>query len=251
MLNFGARRLRASRLAEVADIPAFVDQTANSVDQFIENEQRKGLTPLEIALFVQRAMNRGETQADIARTIGKSRQYVTLATALIDAPDWLMTAYREGRCRGLTELYELRKLATEHPQYVEAWASDRSAITREQVVALRSDLAEGSGSVRRGTSALIESMHAGLEQRSDLGPAVRSSPSPAPAVDPVPRPLRAEPKRLLAQLGLARFAVNTHHVPPQAGQVFVTPVDGGEVQAVSASQLTLIGWVSDASCQAA
>lgn len=243
MLNFGARRLRASRLAEVADIPAFVDHTANSVDQFIENEQRKGLTPLEIALFVQRAMNRGETQADIARTIGKSRQYVTLATALIDPPDWLMTAYREGRCRGLTELYELRKLAAEHPQYVEAWASDRSAITREQVVALRADLAEGSVSVRRGTSAMIESMQAGLEQRTDPGPAVRSSPSPAPAVDPVPRPLRAEPKRLLAQLGAARFAVNTHQAPSQAGQVFVTPVNGGEVQAVPASQLTLIGWV--------
>jgi ParB family chromosome partitioning protein len=251
MLNFGARRLRASRLAEMPDIPAFVDQTANNVDQFIENEQRKGLTPLEIALFVQRAIRCGETQADIARTIGKSRQYVTLATALIDPPDWLMTAYREGRCRGLTELYELRKLAAEHPQYVEAWASDRSVITREQVVALRSDLAEGSGSVRRGTSALIESVHTGLEQRADPGPLVKSSPSPPPAVDPVLRPLRAEPKRLLVQFGETCFAVNTHQAPPQAGQVFVTPVDGGEVQAVSASQLTLIGWVSDASCQAA
>ncbi len=251
MLNFGARRLRASRLAEVADIPAFVDHTANSVDQFIENEQRKGLTPLEIALFVQRAMHRGETQADIARTIGKSRQYVTLATALIDPPDWLMTAYREGRCRGLTELYELRKLAAEHPQYVEAWASDRSTVTREQVVALRSDLAEGSVSVRRVTSALIESMHAGLEQGSNPSPSVKSSPSPPPAVDTVPRPVRVKPKRLLAQLGAERVTVNTHQVPPQAGQVFVTPVDGGEVQAVPASQLILIGWVSDASWQAA
>lgn len=164
MLNFGARHLRAFRLAQVADIPAFVDDTANSVDQFIENEQRKGLTPLEIALFVQRALNRGETQADIARTIGKSRQYVTLATALIDPPDWLMISYREGRCRGLTELCELRKLAAEHPQYVEAWASDRGVITREQIVALRSDLGEDSGSVRRGTSALIESMQSSVEE---------------------------------------------------------------------------------------
>ncbi len=64
---------------------------------------------------------------DIARAIGKSRQYVTLATALIDPPDWLLAAYRDGRCRGLAELYDLRKLAGQHPQYVEAWASDRDA----------------------------------------------------------------------------------------------------------------------------
>jgi ParB family chromosome partitioning protein len=101
MLNFGARRLRACKRVGLSEIPAFVDQTANSVDQFIENEQRKGLSPLEIALFVQRALNQGQTQADIARAIGKSRQYVTLATALIDPPDWLLAAYRDGRCRGL------------------------------------------------------------------------------------------------------------------------------------------------------
>lgn len=99
----------------------------------IENEQREGLKPLELALFVQRRVAAGDTQAVIARQLGKSRQYVTMATALIDAPDWLLTAYREGRCRGLNELYEFRKLAADHPQYVEAWTSDRDAITRDRV----------------------------------------------------------------------------------------------------------------------
>ena len=52
MLNFGARRLRASKLIGKLDIPAFVDSTADSYDQVIENEQREGLKPLELALFV-------------------------------------------------------------------------------------------------------------------------------------------------------------------------------------------------------
>ncbi len=251
MLNFGARRLRASRLAVMDDIPAFVDHTANSVDQFIENEQRKGLTPLEIALFVQRALNRGETQADVARAIGKSRQYVTLATALIDPPDWLMTAYREGRCRGLTELYELRKLASEHPQYVEAWSSDRGTITRELVMALRADLAEGAGSLRRGTSALIETLQASLDQSANQGPSVKGSLSSPSTAEPIPRAPRPAPLRLLATLSGTQVEVNTQQAPPQAGQVFVAPVDGGQVQAVPASQLTLIGLVRDAGCQAA
>jgi ParB family transcriptional regulator, chromosome partitioning protein len=43
VLNFGARRLRASRLAGLKVIPAFIDTTADSYDQLIENEQREGL----------------------------------------------------------------------------------------------------------------------------------------------------------------------------------------------------------------
>lgn len=41
MLNFGARRLRASKLARQTTIPAFVDETADSYDQVIEKEQRE------------------------------------------------------------------------------------------------------------------------------------------------------------------------------------------------------------------
>lgn len=70
---------------------------------------------------------------------------MTYATALIDAPDWLLAAYREGRCRGLKELHEMRKLAGEHPQRAEAWASDREAITRHQVATLRADVSQPGG----------------------------------------------------------------------------------------------------------
>jgi ParB family transcriptional regulator, chromosome partitioning protein len=63
LLNLGARRLRASRLAGLATIPAFVDETADAYDQVIENEQRQGLRPLELALFVQQRLAQGESQA--------------------------------------------------------------------------------------------------------------------------------------------------------------------------------------------
>src|SRR4051812_37770370 len=69
VLNFGARRLRASKLAGRTDIPAFVDEAADSYDQVIENEQRKALRPLELAMFVKRRLARGESQAEIARML--------------------------------------------------------------------------------------------------------------------------------------------------------------------------------------
>ena len=240
MLNFGARRLRASKLVGKLDIPAFVDNTADSYDQVIENEQREGLRPLDLALFVQRRMAAGDTQAVIARQLGKSRQYVTMATALIDAPDWLLTAYREGRCRGLKELYELRKLAADHPQYVEAWTSDRDAITRDRVTALRADLAEGSASIRQGTSALIKAV-ASHDDESATPNVARTAPAPMAAA--VPR--RASPKlRLFAQLDGVTVVVDTQSAPPQAGQVFVRAVGGRDAEPVDAARLTLTGLVT-------
>ncbi|WP_246099685.1 ParB/RepB/Spo0J family partition protein [Methylibium rhizosphaerae] len=137
MLNFGARRLRASRLAQREAIPAFVDEAADSYDQVIENEQREGLTALELALFVQRRMAMGESQAEIARRMGKSKTLITMATALIDAPDWLMQAYREGRCRGLTKLYELRRLHEQQPEAVAEAIAAKVPITRQDLSELR------------------------------------------------------------------------------------------------------------------
>ena len=57
--------------------------------------------------------------------MGESRNYVMVVSALIDAPDWLLGVYREGRCRSMNALHELRKLHAEQPDRVEAWAEGR------------------------------------------------------------------------------------------------------------------------------
>ena len=146
ILNFGARRLRASKLANKTEIPAFVDTMADGYDQVIENEQREALKPLELALFVQRRLALGESQAEIARRLGKSRSFVCHASALIDAPDWLMDAYRNGKCTGMSDLYELRRLHDAHPQRVETWAANAGAMTRDQRRALSAELGQGQRS---------------------------------------------------------------------------------------------------------
>jgi ParB family chromosome partitioning protein len=158
MLNFGARRLRASKLAGQEVIPAFIDDVLGAYDQVIENEQREGLTPLELALFVQKRLAAGDSQAQIARGIGKSKMMVTYATALIDADDWLMNLYRTGQCTGLAELYELRKLHASRASEVEAWAADVTEISRRDVAALKAGLSGDAAEpapakAKRGASA--------------------------------------------------------------------------------------------------
>ena len=164
-----------------------------------------------------------------------------MATSLIDAPDWLISAYREGRCRGLNELYELRKLAGDHPQYVESWTADRDTITRDRVTALRADLADGSASVRPGTSALIQATAERVAQSHE--PEVK--PSKPEHMSTASR-RRASPKlRLLARLDGADVVVDTQSAPPEPGQIFVRAVGDGHTEAVEATRLTLTGLVSE------
>ena len=234
LLNFGARRLRASKLAGKAEIPAFIDETADSYDQVIENEQREGLKPLEIALFVQQRLAAGDSQADIARRLGKSRTFVTYATALIDAPDWLMTAYREGRCRGARELHELRSLHAAHPQPVEGWLGVAEPITRERIAALKADLTTPTAApqlVRTQATAIPDS----TRSRSTQGP------GPRPAVGSAPQSHSGEGHFLLhADLDGQIVEVTMNQMPERDGDVRVRPLSGGKVRDVAATKLRLL-----------
>lgn len=99
------------------------------------------LRPLDLALFMKRRLAAGETRAEIARGLGKSRGYLTFIGALIDPPDWLLELYRSGRCTAINELYELRRLHETHPAAVEQWSSERDNISRDNVYRLKNALA--------------------------------------------------------------------------------------------------------------
>ena len=237
ILNFGARRLRAARLAGLTQIPAFIDTTADDYDQVIENEQREGLRPLELAMFVQKRLARGDNQSEIARRLGKSRQWVTLATAMIEPPDWLLELYRQGRCRGMMELYELRRLHGEHAQYIEAWVSDRDAITRDGIAALRAELSGAvPGSARPGVSALMQAIEA---SPVNAGSASRADPS---ASSTKPRPKTNS--RLHVEMDGQDYQLVVSVAPAKEGHLYVRPLKGGPRLLAPAAALKLRGFVS-------
>ena len=137
LLNYGARRLRAAKLAGLSELPAFEDKSADSYDQVIENEQREGLKPLELALFVKRQMDKGFAQAEIARRLGKSQTYITFVRAMIDPPPWLMEVYRSGKCRNAAQLYELRRLHEADSERVEKELDSLGRIGRSDIERLK------------------------------------------------------------------------------------------------------------------
>lgn len=226
MLNFGARRYRASRLAGKVEIPAFVDETADTYDQVIENEQRQGLKPLELANFIGARLNLGECQAEIARRLGKSKTLISFASALIDPPVWLLQLYRQGICTGCSDLYELRRLHTLSPDRVEAWVTGRESIGRMDIRRLHAEvMAEpqrpgleeggpppaspvpGAPPMERSEDRFVDlGPVAGRIEQSEHAPAPLAPPAqPAPpALDAAPAPTSSATNAAVVQLMVRR-----------------------------------------------
>ncbi|TKB61914.1 MAG: ParB/RepB/Spo0J family partition protein [Nitrospira sp.] len=140
ILNFGARRLRASKAVGKATIPAFVDRSHTDYQQVIENLQREDLKPRELAIFIKRKMDEGEKQAQIAELLGVNRSMVTNHLALIDPPACIDEIYTSGKCSSAKTLYDLRNLHKEFPKEVERWCSTDQEITRATVSTLSAKL---------------------------------------------------------------------------------------------------------------
>ena len=229
MLNFGSRRYRASKLASLVVIPAFVDESFDTYAQVIENEQREALQPMELALFVKKRRALGETQSEIGRLLGKSKSYVSFASALIDAPGWLMELYRSNKCRGLTELYQLKRLHERAPTAVEEWCDAQVAVSRSDVQQLEATLEHvGSG----GDPGNAEQKNAVVALSRRL---------PAPADKPRAASARGNIK-LMANLRGDLVEIITRDVPTEPGHVFVSGRAVAGRYSVAASELALIGF---------
>lgn len=115
----GERRLRASKIAGLKEVPAIV-RTASEQEQLefaiIENVQREDLNPLERARAFQRLIDDFSlTHEDVAQRVGKSRVTVTNTLRLLNLPTLVQQAVlggtlSEGHARALLALPNARMM---------------------------------------------------------------------------------------------------------------------------------------------
>ncbi|MBN8685724.1 MAG: ParB/RepB/Spo0J family partition protein [Chitinophagales bacterium] len=96
----GERRLRASKIAGLKDIPAYVRQ-ANDQQllelALLENLQREDLNAMEVALSYKRMMEELDyTQEQVAERMGKDRSTVSNVIRLLKLPPDIQLAVRSG-----------------------------------------------------------------------------------------------------------------------------------------------------------
>ena len=148
IVNHGARRLRASRIAGKKTIPVFVDGDFTDVDQMVENIQRDDLTPREIANFIGRKLAEGVKSKDLAALLGKSKTFISLYSNLLNLPGPIEDAYNEGRLRDLTLISTLLRFYKTKPDIVTDFLSRTSnEITRQSLSELNEYLYQNENQV--------------------------------------------------------------------------------------------------------
>ncbi|HEY4498855.1 MAG TPA: ParB/RepB/Spo0J family partition protein [Candidatus Paceibacterota bacterium] len=99
----GERRLRASRLAGVLQVPAIIRNDSNDAKiklelAIIENLQREDLNPVDRAkAFARLAEDFKYKHTEIAEKIGKSREYVSNTLRILMLPEEVLTALSHGQ----------------------------------------------------------------------------------------------------------------------------------------------------------
>lgn len=232
IINHGARRYRASKLAGNLSIPAFVDNDYSDADQVIENLQRNELTPREIADYIGRELAKGLKRRDIAKSIGKSAAFVTQHVALLDLPVLIGEAFNMGRVRDVTVVNELVTCFKLNPEIVNSWIADETQdITRTTVRLLREFLQE------KGEGSLLSARTDVAGQKTEQVPADNR---PAEVVDA--RSIDARLKSPLVQVIYeSRPArLNLHRIPSIVGFAWLDFDDDSTSQEVDLSLVRIV-----------
>jgi ParB family chromosome partitioning protein len=99
----GERRLRASKLAGLREVPAIIrakedDDRAKLELAIIENLQREDISPVDKArAFKQLAQKFDMTHSEIAKKVGKSREYISNSIRVLGLPEEMLDAMSQGK----------------------------------------------------------------------------------------------------------------------------------------------------------
>lgn len=95
----GERRLRATKMAGIKEVPAYVREADDDdilAFALIENIQREELNPIEVAMGYKRLIDECQfTQEQAAQKVGKNRSTVTNMLRLLNLPASVQAALRD------------------------------------------------------------------------------------------------------------------------------------------------------------
>lgn len=185
IIVMGARRYRAAKLAELTEVPIFIQvaDEANPYAQMVENIQRDDLKASEIARFITARLEAGEKQTEVARRLGKPRDWVSRYGAVPKMPPFLQEMLATSSIRAVYELYQAWR---QEPGEVERAVEDGTAFTDGQAREFAATV-RASGTLPGSIDATADEPDGSMERAEPSGRPDRSARTPA-AIAPQSRP---------------------------------------------------------------
>lgn len=154
----GERRFRASQLAGLTSVPVLVNSDAEDSDaktlsmQLVENLQRSDLTPLEKAHAITALKDsHGLSIREVADKLGISKSMVQRSLDILNLPDDLLNALREGASE--SKILLLAKI--EDPSVRAAYLKDINSLTRTEIDQKATDAGAKKASLRKASDATV------------------------------------------------------------------------------------------------
>ena len=206
MLAFGARRLRASRLAGVADIPAVIrpagqEGASDFAAQLIENQQRADLSNRDLAAAIARLAREGATNKQIAAICALKDYQVASFRQAGNFPPELAARMDTADMRALYDLY--RQWGKTPAQVIAALPDQDTFLSvteARRIIGAITGKPTGSIVLERERGEAIEASHPRLPSSKEGAGAAVPEPS-AKELEPIKAP--PAPEGLPAQAAAA------------------------------------------------
>jgi ParB family chromosome partitioning protein len=137
-IHFGAKRYRAAIRAGLQTVPVAVrDAAPDPYAQVAENLKRHSLSPLDLARFIRRRVDAGDSNATVASKLNLDPTTVAHHLTLLALPPMRDDALKSGRCTSPRTLHEPHRLHAQNPDQVQALLASNGDITRKAIATVK------------------------------------------------------------------------------------------------------------------
>jgi ParB family chromosome partitioning protein len=148
----GERRFRASQLAGLKNIPAYI-RIANDQQMLemalVENIQRENLDPIEIAISYQRLIEECKlTQDEMADRVGKQRSTISNYLRLLKLPEQVQIALKKGTLN-MGQARTIINIENKETQFKVFEEIVKGNLSVREVESLVKDIQQKSGKVKK------------------------------------------------------------------------------------------------------
>lgn len=246
LLISGERRWRAACRIGLKTIDVIVRDDLNARAQLIENIQREALSHWEIYRVISAELAAGMKHAELARSLGKSRTWVTTYAAVDNMPPAIVSALQEGRVTGITALTHLHRLHGEMPSVAAELLTGSKPVSRSMIERARGEVCSAPAVEHCVSSSSLPPGEKNDNESLPLTLAKSSRKVPTENSIPTKRTSPRMPVRILAFHEETTWIVD-YRFQREIGGIASVRLDGGErglrFAPLEALRLQLIEWL--------